>query len=417
MGKNYVRGSYYRTDDYFVSPDNYNNEVMKDYNLSDKLEIHDATLRDGEQLTGVAFSKEDKVLIAKLLSEAGVHRIEAGMPAVSKADEEAIREIVKLDLDSKIFVFSRSREDDVELAADCGVDGIILEIPVNEELIEFGYLWPKGKAVEAVINASRLAHEKGLFVDLFFMDSSRLTADAFIEKVKEIQTEGHVDACTLVDTEGVLSTSATKYMVRKIVTELDIPVGCHFHNNLGLATANTLAAFEQGATTLQTTMLGIGPSAGQAATEQVVLGLKLLYGINSGYGVKAGISMPKLYELAKIVAECAPYKYPVNQPIMGEVLYTFESGMPVTWWQRVKDDHPLALYGVLPSFLGRPEVKIFLGKTSGKDSIYHWLEKLSLTVGSEDSIVEILNEVKDKAVEKKDVLNEEDFLKIVKRYL
>lgn len=135
---------YYRTEDYFVAPADHTQEVVQQFNLPDNVEIHDSTLRDGEQQAGIAFTVENKIRIAELLAEAGVQRIEAGMPASSKVDAEAIGKIVKRNLGPKIFAFSRATEKDVRLAADLGVYGVALEIPVNEELIRFGYRWPKG---------------------------------------------------------------------------------------------------------------------------------------------------------------------------------------------------------------------------------------------------------------------------------
>lgn len=401
----------YRTEDYFVSPANYAPEVTGEFRFPQKVEIHDVTLRDGEQQAGVAFSADDKVAIAELLAAAGIHRIEAGMPAVSKADEEAVRRIVARGLGSKIFVFSRAMEKDIRLAADLGVDGIVLEIPVNEELIEFGYRWPKDKALNAVLSATRLAHELGLYVDLFLMDASRLTADGFVERVRRIREDGWVDACSLVDTQGVLSTPAARYMTRRAVSALDVPVETHFHNDLGLSVANTLGGFEEGAGALHTTVLGIGPRAGQAATEQVAVALKLLYGVD------LGIQLDAMYELGRFVGKRASFAYPVNQPIVGDVLYTIESGLPAGWWRNIRDGHPLALYGILPSVMGHPEVQVALGKSSGNASVLLWLEKHGLTLKTEESIPEILRQIKERAIEKKGTLTGDEFLRIVQPYL
>lgn len=401
---------YFRTENYFVAPADHTREVVAQFNLPEKVEIHDSTLRDGEQQAGVAFTLDDKVRIAELLAEAGIHRIEAGMPASSKVDEDAIRAITKRNLGPKIFAFSRATEKDIRLASDLGVDGVALEIPVNEELIRFGYRWPKERALESVLQASSLAHELGLHVDLFLMDSSRLTSDEFISRVSEIQRDGWVDSCSLVDTQGVLSTPAVHYLVRKARAALNIPIEAHFHNDLGLAVGNTLAAFEEGASALHTTVLGLGPRAGQAATEQIALALRLLYGVD------IGIKLDKLYALGKEVGEISKFKYPVNQPVVGDVLYTLESGMPASWWRNIKDDHPLSFYGILPELINRPAVQIALGKSSGNASILFWLEKLDLTLADPDSIGEILQKVKSKAVEKRGSLNEEEFLEIVQAY-
>ena len=179
---------------------------------------------------------------------------------------------------------------------------------------------------------------------------------------------------------------------------------------MGLAVANSLAAFEEGAEAIHTTVLGIGPRSGQAATEQIALALRLLYGAD------IGVRLDKLYSLGREVGEIAKFRYPVNQPIVGDVLYTIESGMPAGWWRNIREDHPLSFYGILPRTVKRPDVSIALGKSSGTASIQFWLEKLNIDIKDADVIAEILQKVKAKAVEKHGGLDEGEFLEIVASY-
>ena len=401
----------WKSDNYFVCPSNYAAEAMAGVQIHKNLEIHDVTLRDGEQQPGVAFTKDDKIAIATMLAEVGVHRIEAGMPAVSKSDEEAFRQIVKRKIDSNIFAFCRSLASDIELAADIGVDGVVIEIPSNDELVEYGFRWPLDRPFKAVCEACRLAHERGLYVDLFLMDSSRLTVEKFVEKVNAVKNNSWVDSCSIVDTQGTLSTPGARYMVREAVRALDIPVEAHFHNDLGLGTANALAAAEAGASALHTTILGLGPRAGQGATEQVAIALKLLYNYDTG------IKLDKLYDLGLETAKLARVHVPGNQPVVGDLIYLIEAGMPATWWPNVEKEHPLSLYGILPSVMGQPPVKIVLGKGSGTASIRYWLDKLNLTTRSEDDVHAILTQVKEMGLAKKRGLTEEEFVAIVQKYL
>ena len=139
----------WKTDHWFVSPWNYVKEVTEDFHPPKKVKIHDITLRDGEQQAGIIFKKDDKIRIAEKLAEAGVHRIEAGMPAVSPPDEAAIKEIVKRDLGPEIFCFCRCMVDDVKRAVDCGVKGIVIEIPTSAHQTEKAYKWPLEKWVES----------------------------------------------------------------------------------------------------------------------------------------------------------------------------------------------------------------------------------------------------------------------------
>ena len=134
---------YHKEDQWWVSPYNYVPEVQGEFQLPEKVSIHDATLRDGEQTPGVVFSVDDKVAIARKLDEIGVERIEAGMPAVSKPDYEAIKEIVNSGVNAQIFTFARAINKDIDMALECGAKGVILEVPIGYPKLQwqFGWTW------------------------------------------------------------------------------------------------------------------------------------------------------------------------------------------------------------------------------------------------------------------------------------
>ena len=144
--------------------------VNSGFNSPKQIKFHDVTLRDGEQQTGVIFTKDDKIRIAEGLAEAGVHRIEAGMPVVSPSDAAAIKEIVKRNLGPQIFAFSRCMVDDVKRAVDCGVSGVVMEVPSSEHIIKYAYKWPLEKAIDLSIESTAYAHEQGLEVVFFPID-------------------------------------------------------------------------------------------------------------------------------------------------------------------------------------------------------------------------------------------------------
>jgi len=400
----------WKTDQYFVSPLNYVDEVRKDFRLPKAVKIHDITLRDGEQQTGVALRKDEKIRIAEALAQAGIHRIEAGMPAVSKQDEQAIRDIVKRNLGPEIFGFCRCVEDDVRLAADCGVSGVVIEIPSSEHIIEFAYQWPLSKAIDLSVRATRLAHELGLYVVFFTIDATRASFDWLMQIIEKVAQEGHMDALTLVDTMGVASTPAIRYYVRRIKERIQKPLEAHFHNDFGLANANSLAAVEEGAEVIHSTVLGMGERAGQASTEQLALALELLYGFDTG------IKLDKLYELSRLVADISPHIVPDNQPVLGKRLYQIESGIPSAWWLRVRDTHPTEVFALLPSLIGRGDPEIVLGKGSGVDSVNYWLGKVGLEA-SPECIQQLLVMVKERSMEKKGLLTEEEFREMAEKYL
>lgn len=400
----------WKTDKYFVSPLNYLDEVTKEYKLPKKIKIHDITLRDGEQETGVALRKDDKIRIAEALAEAGIHRIEAGMPAVSKQDADAIREIVKRNLGPEIFGFCRCILDDVKLAVDCGVSGVVVEIPSSEHIIQYAYQWPLEKAIDLSVQVTRYAHEQGLYVVFFTIDATRADFNWLLQIIEKVASEGHMDALTLVDTMGVASTGAIRYYVRNMKKRLGKPLEAHFHNDFGLANANSLAAVEEGAEVIHSTVLGMGERAGQASTEQIALALELLYGVDTG------VKLDKLAGLTRTVAELTGHVAPLNQPVAGHAMYQIESGIPAAWWLRCKDEHPTEVFGILPSLIGQKEPEIVLGKGSGADSVLYWLHKIGMDATPEQAL-DIAMLVKEKAMEKKSLVNEDEFRQIATRYL
>ncbi len=194
----------WKTNDWFVSEWNYAPEVTKDFKFAKNIKIHDVTLRDGEQQTGVILSKDEKIRIAEGLAEAGVHRIEAGMPIVSPSDNDAIKEIVKRNLGPQIFSFARCMKEDVKRAVDTGVKGVVMEIPSSKHMLELAYRWPLEKAIETSIEATSFAHKNGLEVVFFPIDFSRAELKWAIDLIEKVGKEGHMDALALVDTFGVL---------------------------------------------------------------------------------------------------------------------------------------------------------------------------------------------------------------------
>jgi len=213
-----IKGTPWKTDRWFVSPWNYEPEVMRQFKFppAKDIRIHDITLRDGEQQAGIAYSLEDKVKITRALAAAGVHRIETGMPAVSKVDEAAIKEIVQLNLGPEIFAFSRCMASDVKLAKDCGVQGVVVEIPSSEHIIKHAYGWELQKAIDLSIEATLLAKELGLYTVWFPIDASRADLNWFLDIIEEIATKGHMDALAVVDTFGGISPHAVPYLIKKI---------------------------------------------------------------------------------------------------------------------------------------------------------------------------------------------------------
>jgi isopropylmalate/homocitrate/citramalate synthase len=390
-----------------VSPWNFLDEVTKGFQPPKEVKIHDITLRDGEQQAGIIFTKNDKIRIAEKLSEVGVHRIEAGMPAVSPNDEAAIKEIVKRNLRSEIFCFSRCMVDDVKRAVDCGVNGIIIEIPASAHLISEGYKWPLEKAVDLSIKATGFAKEQGLYTVFFTIDATRSDFKWLLNIVDKVATEGHMDAFTLVDTFGVLSPHAATYFTRKVKESVIRPLEIHFHSDFGMGVANTINAVLAGAEVIHSTVLGIGERAGNTPMEETVLALLTMYGID------VGIDYSKLNELSKLVRELSGVDVPSSRPFIGEGAYSIESGIVTGWYRNVFETHPTTVFPVHPDFVGHEAPKILIGKKSGLDNVGVWSKELGIEL-SEEEAMEVLQEIKLKSHDLKRVLTQDEFREIAR---
>jgi isopropylmalate/homocitrate/citramalate synthase len=396
----------WKTDQYFVSPWNYQPEVTADFSPPARLEVHDVTLRDGEQQAGIEFAPDEKIRIAERLAEAGVQRIEAGMPAVSPADAEAVRRIAAAGLPARIFSFSRCMVDDVKRALDAGVEGIVMEIPSSEHIIKYAYRWEYERALELTIESTRFAHENGLFVSFFPIDSTRADITTFLNMIEVIARDGHMDSLALVDTFGVLSPQAAAFMTRKVKERIDKPLEAHFHMDFSLGVANTVTAVANGVGTIQVSVTGVGERAGNTPLEDTVMALKTMYGIESG------IDLSKLYGLSRLVREAAQVPVPPNRGIVGDRLFHVESGIIASWVKNVGREHLTEAFPFRPEMVGQTGPEIVLGKGSGLDSVLIWLDRLGLGPASEEQMQAILQEVKATSLQRKALLDEDEFVRI-----
>ncbi|MFQ5896596.1 MAG: 3-hydroxy-3-methylglutaryl-CoA lyase, partial [Nitrospinota bacterium] len=236
------------TKEWWVSPFNYHEEVRAGLSLPSRVALHDATLRDGEQTPGVVFRKEEKVAIARMLDEVGVDRIEAGMPAVSREDAEAIKEISSLGLRARVMVFSRAMPEDIDRAIECGVSGAVVEVPSGVPRLKYQYTkWSEKDIIERSVRAVSYAKDKGLFVNFFPFDTTRAELSFLKRLVGEVVERAKPDSVCVVDTTGSTLPRAMAFLVGELRREVDVPLEVHTHNDLGLGVASSLAAVEAGA--------------------------------------------------------------------------------------------------------------------------------------------------------------------------
>lgn len=397
---------------WFVSPYNYDPSVTSAVKFADRIELHDITLRDGEQQAGVVFTKDDKIRIAEALAEVGVHRIEAGMPSVSKDDADAIKEIVRRKLGPKIFGFCRCMVNDVKQAVDCGVDGIVIEIPSSQHIIQYAYGWPLERAIDLSIEATQYAKSQGLYTVFFPIDGTRAEPDWFLNLIERVATDGHMDALGLVDTFGGCSPHAIAAFTRRVQSRITKPLETHYHDDFGMAAANTITSLAMGVPVAHVTVSSLGERAGNAALEDVAMALKVLYGVD------LGIRYEKLFQLSRLLQKLARFQIPSNRPIVGDMLFKVESGIISSWLSRCKADNPVELFPFHWSMVGQPEADIVVGKGNGRDSIAYRLRAMGQDIASDDPRIDtILATVKAASLKKHALLDDREFRAIVSKVL
>ena len=397
-----MENKYLQEDKWWVSPYNFVDEVTSTFDLPEKVEIHDATLRDGEQTPGVVFRKDDKVRIAQKLDEVGVERIEAGMPAVSQEDFEAIKAISKLGLKAKIFTFARALTVDIDKAIDCGAHGVIIEVPIGYPKLKYQFGWTWEDVLRKSIDCINYAREKGLYAVYFPYDTTRARDEDLTSLLKGIMAESPPDSIGVVDTMGCALPEAIKYMVRKVKALTGLPVEIHTHNDFGMGVATELAAVTAGATVVHSCINGLGERTGNAALEELMVGLHVLLGYKTNY------KFNEILSLCQLAEEISGVKPATNKPIIGKGNYTRESGIGVDMVMK----KPLSMFATAPAFFGR-KGEVVLGKKSGKASITWSLEQLGIENVSDETVAQILAAVKERGTEKRALLSAEEFRAIV----
>jgi isopropylmalate/homocitrate/citramalate synthase len=370
-----------------------------------KVNIVDCTLRDGEQQPGIVFTRKDKVKIAQYLDRLGVDEIEAGMPAVSRADFEAIEEIVSLKLKAKISALANSKAEDIKLVKKTGAWGLRISLPSSTLQRRFKLRKTDDEVLAMALNVAELGKESGLYVIFSPYDTTRCDLPFLVKLVTELHKRNLVDRIRIVDTVGSALPSAIRFLVRVMKDASGgLPIEIHCHNDFGMALASTTEGVLSGCEYVSCAMNGLGPHSGNVALEEVALLMELLYGISTG------IDLRYICEVASLVEKLSGVKIHPNKAVIGPNAFATEAGLAVGGiLKNVFTGHAYE-----PELVGQ-KLRIVIGKKSGLPSIRHVLDAYGISMPDEDAR-QVLQEVKTLAIRKKRTITDEELLEIANRY-
>jgi len=367
--------------------------------LPDKIVVYDSTLRDGEQMPGVHFSQDKKMMIARKLDEVGVHQIEAGFPAVSDAERASVKGIAHMGLDAEILCLSRTLEQDIDAAIDCDVDMVLLFIATSDLHLRYKLKQSREQVLERAVRATEYAVAHGLKTSMSTEDTTRSDI-GFVLQLFRTCCDAGAERIGITDTLGCATPEAVGHIVSEVRAALDTPVSAHLHNDFGLAVMNAVSALSSGAEAIATTVGGLGERAGNVSLEQLVMALNVLYGRD------IGIRTEGLTDLGRLVFDAAGVVMPPNQPWIGQNAFSHESGIHVA----AVLNCPLTYECVSPETVGNRR-RLVLGKHSGTTIVRNRLSEKSVDA-TQEQICEIVREIKRRG-EMQGRISDDEFWRIV----
>lgn len=370
--------------------------------MDQRVLLCDTTLRDGEQAPGVAFNLPEKEMIARALAEAGIDELEIGVPAMGEAEIKTISRLVALRLPVRMITWNRAVLSDLQASYKTGVEGIDISIPTSDQQIKNKLRKDRAWVLDQIGQCIRNAKKEVDYIVLGLEDASRADFTFLAEILAEAEKQG-VDRVRFADTTGILEPLKVFFTLQKLVKNSGIPLEFHAHNDLGLATANSLAAVQAGFQAISVTVGGLGERAGNAALEEVAVALK--------YSLKETVrlDLKRLNSICLMVGMATDRKIPRDKPIIGEDAFTHTSSLHIDGMQ--KDFANYQTYP--PESVGRHHSTSF-GKYSGRKTLLRLLTAKGIEVNQE-TIDELLIKILIQTHKLKRPLEDEDIMGIVVR--
>jgi homocitrate synthase NifV len=370
------------------------------------VKIVDTTCRDGEQMPGVTFTLEEKVEIARKLSEIGVEQCET-FATYNDSDRESARMIASKKFPISLMGWCRPVQEDIDDSIDHGVDAVALSIATSDIHLIHKLKMPREVMIEKMVASIERAKKRGVYVCFNAEDGTRTPINHLLDFVKAGVKAG-ADRFRLCDTIGVLTPASTCYILNSLWKEVKVDIELHAHNDFGVSVSNALAAAEVAANYpdraiwISTTVNNLGERAGNVSLETLLMNLRRHHGVTK-------YRTDKLYPLCKFVEQASMIKIPQNTPVMGENIFRHKSGIH----QDGVIKNPLTYEVFTPEEIGTRRT-IALGKHSGKAAIKYKMEELGLITTDEE--IEVLRHLVSKiSEERKSPLSDDEFAHLVLR--
>lgn len=354
-----------------------------------EIKIFDTTLRDGEQSSGIALSKDDKIALAKVIDDLGADCIEVGFAVSGETEKETVKAIVGLGLNADIYSLARCKRKDIDAVAETGARHVHMFIATSDIHLKDKLGMTREQILDAVKDSVSYAKEKGLNVQFSCEDATRTDID-FLKKVYRTAIDSGAGSIDVPDTVGISVPDGISNIISQLRSEFDVPIAVHCHNDMGLATANSLAAAEHGADIIHATINGIGERAGNASLEEVAVALLVNYGVRT-------VDLQKMYVASSTVSRYTGYPISYNKAIVGRNAFSHESGIHVHGL--IKNASTYEAFP--PELVGRSR-SIAIGKMSGEHSIRSRLDSMNISF-PEDLMLQLIENVKNLAISGKDV--------------